>query len=150
MEAGDRRQPIPQIAPPQHVFTYDEERVEHIISDEKLMQVASGGKDLSLEISIAGAGVAFGYFQNFWVAAGAVIFAEPVGHWTAAGALIFVTAATVTVVAAVYHKGRSRGLAELLDGIRSRKVGTMADRPYIEGEPFRADPTKPEPASTTG
>lgn len=46
------------VANPTHLFTYDHERLEHIISDETLMQLAHGGRDTSLEVAICALGVA--------------------------------------------------------------------------------------------
>ena len=125
------------VSAPKTLFTHDEERVEHIISEETLMELARGGQDRSLEIAIGAAGVAFGYFQNFASAIGRMEAAEPLSRWEAAGAGIFIISATAAIIFLAHYRKNGTRLDDLLTRIKSRKVGRMAEpgTPYVGGEP---------------
>ncbi|NGO51629.1 hypothetical protein [Allomesorhizobium camelthorni] len=138
-----------QIAPPVTYFTYDEERVEHIISDDKLMLVANGGKDISFDICICAFGIALGYAQNFVNVVTNVKAGIPVDPWQGFGSAIFLAAAAVFTLTALHHKRSSTNVSELLTQIKSRKVGVMGEAPFVGGQPFAPDPSK-DTSSTTG
>lgn len=138
-----------QVAPPVTYFTYDEERVEHIISDDKLMLVANGGKDTSFDICICAFGIALGYAQNFVNVVTNVKAGTPVDPWQGFGSAVFLAAAAVFALTALHHRRNGTNVSELLTQIKSRKVGVMGDIPFAGGQPFAADPSK-DTSSTTG
>jgi hypothetical protein len=138
-----------QVAPPVTYFTYDEERVEHIISDDKLLLVANGGKDISFDICVCAFGIALGYAQNFVNVVTNVKAGAPIDAWQGFGSAVFMAAAAVFVLTALHHRRSSTNISELLTQIRSRKVGVMGEAPFAGGKPFTADPSK-DTASTTG
>jgi len=139
-----------RVTPPVVYFTYDEERVEHIISDDKLMIIANGGKDVSLQICIGAFGVAFGYAQNLFKVVTDIKTSTPVEPWQGIGAAIFLAATAAFVLTAFYHQRTSIGVGNLIAQIRSRKVGVMGEPPFVGGEPFAGDPSiSTETSSTT-
>lgn len=138
-----------QLAPPTHLITHDEERIEHIISDEQLMQLASGGNDISLQVSVGALGVAVGTFQNIVNVTGAIQDGLPINGLQASAAGLFLVAATAFVIAALYYRRTSASVGKLTDKIRDRKVYRMADRPYEGGKPFPGDPDIPTDVSST-
>lgn len=138
-----------RVSPPTHFFTYDEERIEHIITDEQLMQLATGGQDISLQVSIGALGVAMGYFQNLVSVVGSVQDSSPIGTWQALGAGIFIVATTTFIVATLYYRRTSSDVRSLIEKIKNRKVGVMGEPPYVSGKPFPGDPSISTGTSST-
>lgn len=132
---------------PVHRFTHDEERLDHIISDETLMRLAYGGRDVSLEISIGALGVAMGYFQNFIAAITALQSNMPIGYWNAAGAAIFLISATAFIIAALSYRRTRVDVDGLIERIRARKTGVMP--PYEQGRPVPVELAISTDASST-
>jgi hypothetical protein len=132
-------------------FTHDETRIEHIISDETLMQIAQGGRDISLPISTTALGVAMGYFQNFVSVVAAMRAGLPVDNWDGAGSGIFLVAATTFLIAIFSYRRTKFDMNALIARIRNRKVGVMAEpgRPFAGGEPFPGDPSISTDTSST-
>jgi hypothetical protein len=140
-----------QVAPATVLLTHDEERIEHIVSDDMLMRLAEGGRDISLQISLAALGVAVGLSQNLFSAISAIREASPIGQGTAVGAGICIAAGTLFVSAMLVHRRNGANVNALLDKIRNRKTGVMVERgnPYAGGAPFSGDPSMPAETSAT-
>lgn len=140
-----------QLTSPRHLVTHDEERIEHIISDETLMQLVRGGSDMSLQIAIGAFGIAAGYAQNMVAVIAAITADKPIGGWNGFGAAAFLLAFAVFIYASFLHRNNHTSMSDLVRNIRSRKLGLMAvpENPYEGGAPFAGDPAIPANVSVT-
>lgn len=135
--ADDGAAPQDFVALPTMLFTHDEARVGHIISEETLMQLAHGGRDRSLEIAIGALGVAAGFFQNFAKIIALLSASQALPPWDALGALFFVVAATTAITFLLSYRRNNTQTDDLVAQIKGRKVGRIVEpgRPYVAGQP---------------
>lgn len=135
--AGDGMAAQDFVALPTMLFTHDEARVGHIISEETLMQLAHAGHDRSLEIAIGALGVAAGFFQNFANVIALLWASQALPRWDALGALFFVVSVTTAITFLLSFRRNNSQTVDLITQIKSRKVGRIVEpgRPYVEGEP---------------
>ncbi|MFC6487539.1 hypothetical protein [Nitratireductor sp. GCM10026969] len=139
------------VALPTVLFTHDEARIEHIISEETLMQLAHSGRNRSLEIAIGSLGVAAGFFQNFANVIGRMWASQPLPNWDAVGALFFVVAATTTITFLISYRRNNTDTEDLITKIKSRKVGRIVEpgKPYVAGEPIAPVPSMEQVSAST-
>lgn len=125
------------VVPPTHTLTHDTEARGHIISDDQLMQLAHGGRDVSLEVALAGLGIAAGFVQNLAFSVSAIIGGRVPSIWDAIGAAIFFVAASVSTVTLLYFIRNRTGVSSIVAAIKDRPVGHMMPTmaPYTGGEP---------------
>ena len=145
-------QPEP-IGLPKHFYTHDQERIEHIITDEQLNQLERGGSSVYLEVAIGAAGMAVGLFQNLVKTVSSVQEGSPVEVGQVIGAALFLVAATTTVICLITYFRTRGNVSSLVGQIRARKIGVMTEpgKPFASGELFELDESIPtETSSTTG
>lgn len=126
------------VLPPTHTLTHDKEARGHIISDEQLMQIAQGGRDVSLDVALGCLGIAAGFSQNLAFAISGISRGTLPSVWDVVGSGVFLIAATAAIVTFLYFLRSGRRLTTIIDEIRNRPVGLMGPvaSPYVSGKPF--------------
>lgn len=111
------------------------------------MQLAYGGRDISLQVSIGALGIAMGYFQNLVAVVAAMQDNLPVSYWNAFGAAIFLVSATTFAIAALSYRRVRIDVDGLVRRIQARRVGVMP--PYEQGQPVPVEEAIATDASST-
>jgi hypothetical protein len=91
----------------------------YIVREQQIEDLATGGKDRSLEAALTAVGVSVGFAQNLWSSASSVVHGTTVDGWSSIAAAICICSIVLAVTKFTQYRKNNISVTSLKDRIKA-------------------------------